>query len=811
MGRLSGESTNCKIVTGGDVLLSKQDWHGAFVLSLALVITYLTVSSLECAQAEIATLKNGMQFEGRIGKISSLGEDPLNPGGASGAIKTKQVVFVDDDLRRTFFSSIQTQSVVPSQTNYERITIDKRVARGKRRVATVGPIKWVQPWDEWGNRTFTMTSGSGDLSVVQGITEVTPIYTRVEGLMTRSPLVWDMRLATSSIPRETLSRILMRQIDPKDPDQRLRLVRLYIQAERYKDARTELESVIEDFPALADLQKQVTALYQLSARRLIKEIELRKDSGQHRLAYNMLQRFPSEGIAGEVLLQVSDMLEEYKELKEKGEKTLALLDSHFAEITDPTTRSEVEPAVQEIKTELNIATFSRMADFMRFADDESMTSDQKLALALSGWVLGTGSGTTNLAVATSLFHVRELVRDYLTTQHDHRRDEILQELQTLEGSSPRYLTQLVSHMKPPLETTHDESQLPGFFQLTVAGLAEQPEIAYDVQLPPEYDPYRRYPCIVTLNGAGTTPEQQIDWWAGGYSEQAQMRLGQATRRGCIVLAPHWTKPHQLEYEFTAREHAAVLFPLRDACRRFAIDTDKVFLTGHSMGGDAVWDIGLSHPDLWAGVIPIVATADKYISRYWENGRYVPFYFVGGEMDADRMSRNAMDFDRYLTKHSYDVIIVSYLGRGHEHFVDEIQRLFQWMELHRRDFYPREFECVTMRPWDDFFWWAETRQLPVRSTVLPVNWPPEGGVRPARTEGKILENNRIWLSTGAERAVVWLNSEMVDFSTRVNVVINGRGRNQIIEPSAQVLLEDVRTRSDRQHPFSAKFEDSTGRR
>ena len=46
-----------------------------------------------------------------------------------------------------------------------------------------------------------------------------------------------------------------------------------------------------------------------------------------------------------------------------------------------------------------------------------------------------------------------------------------------------------------------------------------------------------------------------------------------------------------------------------------------------MGGDAAWDLGLSHPDLWAGVIPIVATSDKYISRYWENAKFVPFYFV----------------------------------------------------------------------------------------------------------------------------------------------------------------------------------------
>ena len=35
---------------------------------------------------------------------------------------------------------------------------------------------------------------------------------------------------------------------------------------------------------------------------------------------------------------------------------------------------------------------------------------------------------------------------------------------------------------------------------------------------------------------------------------------------------------------------------------FSIDTDRVFLSGHGVGGDAVYDIGLAHPEHWAGVI-----------------------------------------------------------------------------------------------------------------------------------------------------------------------------------------------------------------
>ncbi len=773
--------------------------------AVALMAAWMTTA----ADADIATLKNGMQFEGNIGKIGSLGEDPLNPQSAAGQVKVRQIVFVDDDLRRTFFSQIQLQSAVPSQTNVEKIRIEQRVAKGSRRVAAVGPIVRVTPFDEWGRRIFTMNTGQGPIDVIQGITEVTPVYTKVEGLAARSAYVWDMRVATSSIPRDTLSKILLKAIDPKDADQRLRLVRLYIQSERHSDARAELQAVIADFPDLADLKKQVTALYQVGAKRMIQEIELRRKSGQHRLAYSMLERFPAEGVAGELLLQVRDLLEEYQKLKEQGEQTLAALEAHSAEIKDSKVRGDVEPIVAEIKSELNITTYDRMADYLRLSNDPALSAEQKVALAISGWLLGSGSGDQNVAVATSLFQVRKLVRQYMATTQKAERDQILGQLASLEGSSPSYLAKVLSHMKPPVETQAQADAPPGWYELATAGLTGEPEITYYVQLPPEYDPYRRYPCVVTLNGAGTTPQQQIDWWAGMYNEQAQLRLGQAARNGYIVVAPQWSKPHQVEYGYSDREHAAVLYPLRDACRRFSIDTDRVFLSGHSMGGDAVWDIGLAHPDLWAGVIPIVATADKFVSRYWENGRYVPMYFVAGEMDGDKMSRNSMDLDRYLNKHTYDTIVVVYQGRGHEHFMDEIQRVFTWMDLHRRQFFPKEFVCVSMRPWDNFFWWAELESLPARSVVLPVHWPPDSGVRPARTEGRILENSRVSLSTAADRAAVWLSPEMVDFSQRVSVTINRRTYSRI-EPRADVLLEDARTRGDRQHPFWARVDDSDSR-
>ena len=167
-----------------------------------------------------------------------------------------------------------------------------------------------------------------------------------------------------------------------------------------------------------------------------------------------------------------------------------------------------------------------------------------------------------------------------------------------------------------------------------------------VQLPPQYDPYRHYPTIVTLHGAGYTAAQQIDWWAGAWTKNG-WRAGQASRQGYIVIAPKWTVEHQRKYKYSAREHAVVLNSLRDACRRFAIDTDRVYISGHSIGGDAAWDIALAHPDLWAGVIPIAALAERYCDHYRENAKLLPFYVVCGELDNGQLIKNAPDLEKYL--------------------------------------------------------------------------------------------------------------------------------------------------------------------
>jgi predicted esterase len=282
------------------------------------------------------------------------------------------------------------------------------------------------------------------------------------------------------------------------------------------------------------------------------------------------------------------------------------------------------------------------------------------------------------------------------------------------------------------------------------------------------------------------------------------------RHGYITLAIQWQKPRQRRYEYSLREHEAVLSSLRDATRHFSIDTDRVFLTGHGSGGDAAWDLAQSHPDLWAGVVPFVAqlhSQRKYVQHYWENAKYVSLYFVAGEKDGLKMTRNAEVLDKYFIKR-FDTTVVEYLGRGHEPFYDEILQVFEWMGLpsHRRTGSPAEFSCSTMRPWDNFFWWIEGQSFP--KEVYPEQWG-QIKARPNTIACRIPSPNLLWAKTASARTTFWLSPDVVDFAQPIEIKLNGRKLTQQVRDQAQpdlsVLLEDVRMRADRIRPFWAKVE------
>jgi hypothetical protein len=260
--------------------------------------------------ADIITLKNGMILEGDPQPIPTLKSDPLAPNG-----ELTQILAIDNRLTRTYVATKQLAKEFgkPPAVALERIPLQQRIPVSGNAILVAGMPQRIDPFDEWGRRTFVMTGQRGKtLEIVQGITEITPKWTTVQAIEGINHYIWTMKIATSSIDREQLSKILSRALDANNPEQRKRIVRLYMQSERFQDARIELEQLIKDFPDLADLNDTVKTLRQLNAQRIVKEIELRRDAGQFRLAVDLLQTFPPEGVAGETLLKVKTLWQQVR-------------------------------------------------------------------------------------------------------------------------------------------------------------------------------------------------------------------------------------------------------------------------------------------------------------------------------------------------------------------------------------------------------------------------------------------------------------------------------------------------------------------
>ena len=81
--------------------------------------------------------------------------------------------------------------------------------------------------------------------------------------------------------------------------------------------------------------------------------------------------------------------------------------------------------------------------------------------------------------------------------------------------------------------------------------------------------------------------------------------GQAAAYGqkpwCNVVCPTNGRPYGFDWEDWGRINA--LDALADAKRVYSPDPDKIYLTGHSMGGHGTWSIGFNNPSLFSAIAP----------------------------------------------------------------------------------------------------------------------------------------------------------------------------------------------------------------
>jgi pimeloyl-ACP methyl ester carboxylesterase len=748
------------------------------------------------------TLKNGLILSGNPRKIQALTVERKRP--RDNEVLSLPFVMVENGYQRIFVPTGQAARIDERDdlSKFESFQLSQHRTGGRQ---ITGRVVSTGPFNEYGQRTHTLQTPQRQEEIVVGITKIGPKYVSLTGLRYQ----WNYGMTTSAIPPEQLDAMIRKVTDRKNPDHRFGIARFYLQTGLYEESAKELESIAKDFPELsgrvADARKE---LQDLEHKLILQELRRRKAAGQHELAHSYALGVPLDTASGSVAHDVRDLLTAYDTGRERIAKARVVLGELQAQLKDHNLVTAVMPLRPMLDEQLSLESLDRLGAFFNLVDDKTLQPAEKLALAYSGTVVGSAAAVTDLPLAIRLWEAQHAILEYLRTDSPQDRNDRLALLNGLDGITPDLVLKLIQNLPPLVETPDIRPGVPTALQVNAR--SAEPGPSYGVLLPPEYDWHHKYPMIVALRPAEHSSKAELDFWGG-----TAAKPGRAQAAGYIVIAPEYVETEAREYGYSMSSHDAVLRSIIDARKRFNVDSDRIFLTGHGMGGDAAFDVGMSHPDFFAGVIPINGICNHYCTWYWPNAGHTAWYVVTGEFDArgtfpiDVKTLARMMGSSTGYTNGMDVVLVEFLQRGYESYFEETPRIFDWMESQRRQKTPRDFTMNVLRPSENHFYWLRAEGLPksvTESNVLA--GPSRGTVSPMHLAGKISPaGGTIRLAPAAAKSyTIWLSPDLVSFEKPLVIMLREmRKYHKVPKSSIADILDDFSTRADRQMIFTARID------
>lgn len=713
------------------------------------------------------------------------------------------LLYIADGLKRVVVRDSKIERIEPNnafRTGEKFQLVQPMSVHGGIQPEEVIAVK-AGPWNERGRRSFEYYARPNKpIRMEQAIIEIGPHVARFRGV----DGFWVGQVDINQVPRDSVMHLLGR-VEQRNVEERERVVRFLMDVGWRAEAKQELDRLVKDFPT-ADLKERAAIarqyIQQLDAEKRRSEIDVCRKAQQYQRAAELIKSFNEKGIPTQLVVEVREIERHDLQQRAADQAMAADLRKLVNQLPSASRDSWKEPVAEVLKAIETApeAVRDRLAAW-RKAIAEKATAQSQFALAMSGFVAGHDMASAEPKAADVLWKARQLVRDYLSTGEQGVRAERLAQLDELDWGALAasadmtrrldVLTRLIQLMPPPM--SDDSTAIEKTRIHRVPEQENDTPTEYAVRLPPEYHPLRSYPAIIVLH-SGNGPNKALDQWEA-----------EAARRGYILIAPEYSEPGKpSEYRYTASEHAAVELALRDARKRYAIDSDRVFAAGQLTGGSMAWDYALAHPDEFAGVVVISGLPAKYVPRYLPHHERLPLFYVLGEyVPASRVLIYEKYVKPWIVK-AWDVTYVEYFRRGLEELPEEITPAYDWMDRHRRDPYLKSFKTYAARTSDTRFYGIVVRDFSPGRTTAPEAADVLGqNLNPAVIEMKSSSlSNQIRVQvSGIKSLDVWLSPKLIDFKRRVEIRIQDRPyyKGQI-KLESESLLEDVRVRGDRQQVY-----------
>ena len=208
------------------------------------------------------------------------------------------------------------------------------------------------------------------------------------------------------------------------------------------------------------------------------------------------------------------------------------------------------------------------------------------------------------------------------------------------------------------------------------------DVTYLLFLPRGYDAKaeKRWPMILFLHGAG---ERGSDIWkVAVHGPPKNVRTHPDFP--FIVVSPQCP-----EDQIWSRE--ALLKLLDETTAKYAVDTNRIYLTGLSMGGYGTWELGLTYPNRFAAIVPICGGGEtiSVLLPGLDQGPALKtlgvWAFHGGKDPVVPLEESQRMVDALKTAGAQDVKLTVYPEAGHDSWTETYNNpeLYQWLLKHSR--------------------------------------------------------------------------------------------------------------------------------
>jgi len=122
---------------------------------------------------------------------------------------------------------------------------------------------------------------------------------------------------------------------------------------------------------------------------------------------------------------------------------------------------------------------------------------------------------------------------------------------------------------------------------------------------------------------------------------------------------------------------ALVALLDDVQAKYAVDTNRVYLTGLSMGGFGSWALGCRYPNRFAAIVPICGGGEWFLAERLKN---VPVWAFHGAKDNVVPLRESQEMVDALKRAGGNVQLTVYPEANHDSWTETYNnpKLYEWL-------------------------------------------------------------------------------------------------------------------------------------